>query len=248
MLRLSAVAEHEEASERGRRLIDAIVSAGEKLGLEVVREHPVPGGRLDVVWLWRTETPPLSDLGPLPLAAFEVESSWRSRKHVKGSYLNLLDVGAGLGVIVLAGEGSDIESLRHFAKRLVARPGSRIEIWSDADVEALVEGRPLVPNDAVVEADQEFQEDTGSSAAPVSSGKYAALTRWLSKQQVPKLTLSFAEIEEVLGHSLPPSSRNHVANWHGYKGSRVARAIIDAGWKASRADLAGERVTLTRQR
>ena len=66
MLRLSAVAEHEEASERGRRLIDAIVSAGEKLGLEVVREHPVPGGRLDVVWLWRTETPPLSDLGPLP--------------------------------------------------------------------------------------------------------------------------------------------------------------------------------------
>ncbi len=248
MLRLSAVAEREEASERGRRMIDAIVLAGEKLGLEVVREHPVPGGRLDVVWLWRTDTPPLSDLGPLPLAAFEVESSWRSRKHVKGSYLNLLDVGAALGVIILAGEGTEIESLRHFAKRLVARPGSRIEIWSDADVEALVEGRPLIPNDAAAEVKQELEEDTESVEAPGSSGKYTALTRWLSEQQVPQLTLSFVEIEEVLGQSLPPSSRHHVAHWYGYKGSRVARAIIDAGWKASRADLAAERVTLTRQR
>ena len=248
VLRLSTVAEHEEASDRGRRLIDAIVLTGKRLGLDVVREHPVPGGRLDVVWLWRTDTPPLSDLGPLPLAAFEVESSWRSRKHVKGSYLNLLDVGAALGVIILAGEGAQIESLRHFAKRLVARPGSRIEIWSDADVESLAEGRSLTSNEALVEVNQELVEDAGPLETSGGSGKYAALTRWLAEQQVPQLTLSFAEIEEVLGHSLPPSSRHYVAHWYGYKGSRVARAVIDAGWKASRADLAAERVTLTRQR
>jgi hypothetical protein len=36
------------------------------------------------------------------VAGFEIESSWRTRKHVKGDLLDLQDAGVALGV-VLAG-------------------------------------------------------------------------------------------------------------------------------------------------
>jgi len=54
--------------------------------------------------------------------------------------------------------------------------------------------------------------------------------------------MTFAEIDDVLGFVLPPSSRNHTAHWSGYKGSAVARAIHDAGWKATQVNLTAESV------
>lgn len=58
--------------------------------------------------------------------------------------------------------------------------------------------------------------------------------------------VTFAEVEEVLGFPLPNSCRHHVPYWLSYDGSAVARAIIDAGWKASHVNLADQTVTLTR--
>ena len=64
--------------------------------------------------------------GPCALAGFEFESSWRTRKHVKGDYLNLLDLGAAIGVIVLAGSDDPrVQRLRQFAETIVARPAPR---------------------------------------------------------------------------------------------------------------------------
>lgn len=60
------------------------------------------------------------------------------------------------------------------------------------------------------------------------------------------MSVSFAALEEVLGFPLPNSCRNHVAHWHSYEESAVARAIIDAGWKASRVNLGDQTVTLVR--
>jgi hypothetical protein len=51
------------------------------------------------------------------------------------------------------------------------------------------------------------------------------------------MSVTFAEVEEVLGFPLPNSCRNHVPHRHSDEGSAVARAIIDAGWKASRVNL-----------
>ncbi len=68
-------------------------------------------------------------------------------------------------------------------------------------------------------------------------GKYRALWEHLIRTTVPHLDMTFAEIEQVLGFGLPASSRKYVAHWHGYEGSAVARAISDAGWKASLVDL-----------
>jgi hypothetical protein len=38
------------------------------------------------------------------------------------------------------------------------------------------------------------------------------------------VSLTFAQIEEILGFPLPPSSRNHEAHWYGYEGTAVGRA------------------------
>ncbi|MDQ4145726.1 MAG: hypothetical protein M3198_18675 [Actinomycetota bacterium] len=79
-----------EAGARNRQTVQVLTEAGRALGYEVAVEYPVPGGRIDVVWL--TRLPFRREA--LPVVAFEVESSWRTRKHVKGDLLNLHDAGA----------------------------------------------------------------------------------------------------------------------------------------------------------
>src|SRR6266536_6694578 len=73
----------ESASERGRRVINALSAKGAELGFTTVCEYPVQGGRLDVVWLLPATTAIPGVGEPLPVAGFEVESSWRTRKHLK---------------------------------------------------------------------------------------------------------------------------------------------------------------------
>ena len=118
-----------------------------------------PGGRIDVVWLWRPRSPIPGIADPLPVAGFEVESSWRTRKQIKGDLINLQDLACAFGVIVLLGEGDDVVSTRRFASQLVDRPGCRIVVWSEADLEELAGGS--------IPADVEFA--VASVAPPVMS-------------------------------------------------------------------------------
>src|SRR5947209_6913059 len=90
-------------SELNVELTGLVVDAGKRLGFDVETEYPVPGGRLDVVWSTRPSSPIPHFDGAIPVVGFEIESSWRSRKHVKGDLINLQDCGVALGVIVLAG-------------------------------------------------------------------------------------------------------------------------------------------------
>ena len=70
------------ASETNRRLTKALESAGRARGFIVRSEYPVPGGRLDVVWCTDI-VPPLPGVeDAVPVVAFEIESSWRTRKHI----------------------------------------------------------------------------------------------------------------------------------------------------------------------
>lgn len=72
------------ASELNRELTRLLSSAGERFGFAVVCEYPVKGGRLDVVWTWSPRTPIPGLANAVPVVGFEIESSWRTRKHVKG--------------------------------------------------------------------------------------------------------------------------------------------------------------------
>jgi len=77
--------------------------------------------------------------------------------------------------------------------------------------------------------------------------KYDPLRKFLQSRQTDQLPLTFAEIEQVLGFPLPHSARAGPSWWSNNTGSHVGvRAWRDAGWKASRVDVAGERITFVR--
>ncbi|GAA1526823.1 DUF7662 domain-containing protein [Nocardioides humi] len=238
----------EDAPELNRELTRLLCEAGELFGFGVQREYAVPGGRIDVVWV--VDVPIWSQ--PLPVIGFEVESSWRTRKHVKGDLLNLTDAGVSLGVIVLAGESEKDVGLRKFAQTLVDRPGPPVVIWTREDVYALAarSSSPALPAGALSWAGDpdggRVPSASGAGPTVMHAGKYAPLWRWLKRQDAGEVFATFAEVEAVLGFALPNSSMVHVAHWHSYEGSAVARAIIDAGWKASQVDLTGRTVVFHR--
>ncbi len=232
-----------DASARGKRVIQLLADIGKRSELDVQTEYPVVGGRIDLVWLWHG---PESFPSVLPLAGFEVESSWRTRKHLKGDYLNLLDLQPALGVIVLLGEGEDVESTRRFARQMIDRHAGRMEIWSEDDVLRLSNASA----DAAVsllQASASTPEEGGTKSA-AGAGKYRAITGWLLAEERNSMRVSFGEVEEVLRVPLPASGRNHNAYWSGGQpGSTVGNAIREAGWRARELDLGGEHVTLVRE-
>lgn len=235
---------NESAQDRNARVTNELVNFAPRLGLTAATEYQVPGGRIDVVWLWRPSVPVPGAEGELPIVGFEIESSWRTRKHIKGDLLNLQDLRPLLGVILLLGEGPDVESTRRFASQLVDRPGTRVVVWSEQDLAALLSGEAT---EATSKAAVPSVTAPGNAAdAGEHTGKYRPLWTWLIRQPESPVTASFATIEEILGFPLPPSSRRHLPHWYGYDGTAVGRAIRDAGWRARHVDLEAETVIFER--
>ncbi len=175
-----------------------------------------------------------------------MESSWRTRKHLKGDYLNLHDLGAALGVIVLLGDGDDVDATRRFAQTMVDRPGPRVLVWSEQDVQQLLTGTIAGGSPATTVADPS-KSVSGDADEQAHVGKYRALWAWLRDQPGERLPVRFAEIEEVIGMPLPPSCHEHPAHWSSYEGSAVARAIRDAGWVATSVNVEHKQLVLARR-
>lgn len=78
--------------------------------------------------------------------------------------------------------------------------------------------------------------------------KYAPLLRFLEgRAGSTTLRLSFAEITDILGFSLPASARKHQAWWSNTReGHSHAAAWLDAGWKTEMLDLADERISFVK--
>jgi hypothetical protein len=125
-------------------LADRLVACGRQLGYEAVKEWRTDlGNRIDVVWAKPLPTafPGFAEETLLPVVGFEIESSWRTRKHVKGDIFNLQDLSPALGIIVLckgrADSDVEIQSLRVAAERYIRKLGLRIHVWSDAHADEL---------------------------------------------------------------------------------------------------------------
>lgn len=75
--------------------------------------------------------------------------------------------------------------------------------------------------------------------------KYSPLRRWLeSRAGRLEVTVSFADLELVLGQSLPPSAYAHRAWWSNEMGGHIqAAAWIDAGFVVDSADLEARSVS-----
>jgi hypothetical protein len=96
-------------------------------------------------------------------------------------------------------------------------------------------------------ADEAADESADESADDASyTGKYRRLWRWLQNQGRDEISLTFADVEHVLGMPLPQSARRHPTHWYGYVGTALGRAICDAGWRASQVKLTDETVLFIR--
>lgn len=77
--------------------------------------------------------------------------------------------------------------------------------------------------------------------------KYEPLPQFLSSGNGSTRTISFDQIERVLGFKLPQSARKHEAWWsNNATGHSHARVWLEAGWRTKQVDLAGRKVTFQR--
>lgn len=77
--------------------------------------------------------------------------------------------------------------------------------------------------------------------------KYHAISAHLAMSKKPELRMSFREIEEVLGFSLPLSAYKYPAWWANESISgRRSTAWLSVGWQTEQLDLAGRKVTFRR--
>ena len=76
--------------------------------------------------------------------------------------------------------------------------------------------------------------------------KFHKLTKWLQECAKDEVTLSFADIENILGFGLSPSAYDHAAYWHASATHMLPKAWEEAGYVKGRLDFRGRLVTLNR--
>jgi hypothetical protein len=77
--------------------------------------------------------------------------------------------------------------------------------------------------------------------------KYDPLAIFLKQSAVQRLSMSFAEIEKVLGFKLPTSAHGYPAWWANERTSHVqARSWMAAGYETEQVDLTGKKLVFKR--
>lgn len=82
---------------------------------------------------------------------------------------------------------------------------------------------------------------------PKIGGKYQPLREWLAERS-EDVELSFAEIETILGDSLPASARRHSAWWSNDRTHSQALAWLEAGYAVEAVRMTAEHVRFGRSR
>jgi hypothetical protein len=79
--------------------------------------------------------------------------------------------------------------------------------------------------------------------------KYDPLYKWLNGQRAQRISMTFSQIERVLGFALPNSAREYRAWWANDRSGKshpYCKSWLDAGYKTERVEMAGEVVAFTR--
>lgn len=77
-------------------------------------------------------------------------------------------------------------------------------------------------------------------------GKYGPLQRHLTELDGGEWQASFADIEAVIGDSLPASARSRRSWWANDRSHGHARVWLDAGWQTANVDMAAESLRFQR--
>ena len=80
--------------------------------------------------------------------------------------------------------------------------------------------------------------------------RYTPLNRYLSALETDDQTLSFQDVERILGRPLPPSARGvHAPQWWANTSTHSqGQAWVEAGWRVEEMDPASERISFRRTR
>ncbi|MEM2432188.1 MAG: hypothetical protein QXJ19_03510 [Candidatus Bathyarchaeia archaeon] len=79
--------------------------------------------------------------------------------------------------------------------------------------------------------------------------KYMKLAEYLARRPkaLNEVTLTFHEIEEIIGDRLPDSARVRRSWWSNVRGRMPSEAWLTVGWAVREVDLVGERVKFVRE-
>lgn len=119
--------------------------------------------------------------------------------------------------------------------------GQRLRYYSQADAEPAGANSQSVPSSS----------PAGGRPSTTRRGasKFEGLADHLADLERARWTATFAELEDMLGHSLPASAERHRAWWaNTVRGHSHARAWLDAGFVVEHVDLGGGRVVFARKR
>jgi hypothetical protein len=77
--------------------------------------------------------------------------------------------------------------------------------------------------------------------------KYDPLGHFLRERSSEETPMTFAEIEKVIGISLPPAAERHPAWWSNNPSNNVMTKVwLDAGYRSERVDLGGRKLVFRR--
>jgi hypothetical protein len=119
----------------------------------------------------------------------------------------------------------------------------KLEYLTELPQELLLERIQNLVLEKSPEKPQEKQEPEVLSEV---SPKYERLAQWLSQQKMKSINVTFSQIENELGRTLPDSARTQRAWWANTLTHSQATAWMVLGWKSSNIDLDGETVTFER--
>jgi hypothetical protein len=79
-------------------------------------------------------------------------------------------------------------------------------------------------------------------------GKYEPLSTYLTRQTAAEVALTFAQIESLIGASLPPVAHKHRAWWSNNASNNVmTKAWLDAGFQTEKVDMNAETLVFRRR-
>jgi len=132
--------EEQDLSKIAEDTLTFLEEIGKKLRFKTDRTYPCWVGELDLVWYLEMNLPGIESR-TIPIVGFEIETSWRSRKHMKGDVYNLQQLHPALGIIILLKKGfkdeGEFKGLLQATKKYAENARCRIQVWTEEELETL---------------------------------------------------------------------------------------------------------------
>jgi hypothetical protein len=113
------------------------------------------------------------------------------------------------------------DDIRARTDALIARVAT---IWPRPNVGLQQTGPVALTTERTPDGPTETAEETADDASHM--GKYRLLWQWLQDQGRDEISLTFADVEQVLAMPLPQSARRHPTHWYGYEGTALGQVNL----------------------